>query len=226
MRTRLNEDLIELHGMLEKMGEKVSQAISGCVCALANKDKALATEIISNDKEVNKLEKEIERFCFHMLLIEQPVAYDLRNVSAAMKMITDLERIGDQAADICDIVLHAPDSAISLDYGHISEMSEITVYMVKKSIEAFITTDEDLAKKVCARDDEVDELFAKTKNDIVKLICEQASLGEQALDLLMIAKYFERIGDHATNIAEWAIYSVTGVHKDYNVGMLPTDFIK
>lgn len=218
MRTRLNEELIRLHGMLEEMGGAVETAIEGCTQALAADDKARARTIIENDKNINKLEKEIENLCFHMLLIEQPVAYDLRNVSAAMKMITDMERIGDQAADICDIILHAPASDVSLDYGHISQMAEITIRMVKKSVEAFIKSDAELAKNICLWDDEVDALFSKTKKDIVKLILVKADLGEQAIDMLMIAKYFERIGDHATNIAEWVIYSVTGERKDYNSG--------
>lgn len=219
MRTRLNEDLIQLHCMLEEMGEAVESAIEGCAQALASGNKERAQAIIKNDKNINKLEKKIENFCFHMLLMEQPVAYDLRNVSAAVKMITDMERIGDQAADICDIILHAPDSDVSLDYGHISQMAEITIRMVKKSVEAFIGSDAELAGKVCMWDDEVDALFLKTKNDIVNLIRLKVELGAQAIDMLMIAKYFERIGDHATNVAEWVIYSVTGEHKDYNSGI-------
>ena len=216
MRTRLNEELIKMHGMLETMGDMIEQALEGSVAALANEDMDKAREIIKNDRFVNRQEKEIETLCFRMLLMEQPVAYDLRNVSAAIKMITDMERIGDQAADICDLILHIGKTKIAMDYGHISRMAEVTIQMVKKSIEAFIRSDLDLAKKVCASDDEVDELFLAARRDLIELIRHDVTLSGQAIDMLMIAKYFERIGDHATNIGEWVIYAITGEHKDYN----------
>ncbi len=216
MRTRLNEELIKLHNMLENMGDMIEQALEGSVAALANEDMDKAREIIRNDRLINRQEKDIESLCFKMILMEQPVAYDLRNVSAAIKMITDMERIGDQAADICDLILHIGKTSVALDYGHISRMAEVTIQMVKKSIEAFIKSDLDLAQKVCATDDEVDELFKSARHDLVELIRHDVNLSEQAIDMLMIAKYFERIGDHATNIGEWVIYAITGEHKDYN----------
>lgn len=216
MRTRLNEELIRLHNMLENMGDMIERALEGSVAALAEEDMEKAKDIIRNDRLVNQQEKDIETLCFKMLLMEQPVAYDLRNVSAAIKMITDMERIGDQAADICDLVLHIGKTKIAMDYGHISRMAEVTIQMVKKSIQAFIKSDLDLAKKVCESDDEVDALFKEAKHDLVELIRHDVTLSEQAIDMLMIAKYFERIGDHATNIGEWVIYAITGEHKDYN----------
>lgn len=216
MRTRLNEELIRLHNMLENMGDMIERALEGSVAALAEEDMEKAKDIIRNDRLVNQQEKDIETLCFKMLLMESPVAYDLRNVSAAIKMITDMERIGDQAADICDLVLHIGKTKIAMDYGHISRMAEVTIQMVKKSIQAFIKSDLDLAKKVCESDDEVDALFKEAKHDLVELIRHDVTLSEQAIDMLMIAKYFERIGDHATNIGEWVIYAITGEHKDYN----------
>lgn len=216
MRTRLNEELIRLHNMLENMGDMIERALEGSVAALAEEDMEKAKDIIRNDRLVNQQEKDIETLCFKMLLMESPVAYDLRNVSAAIKMITDMERIGDQAADICDLVLHIGKTRIAMDYGHISRMAEVTIQMVKKSIQAFIKSDLDLAKKVCESDDEVDALFKEAKHDLVELIRHDVTLSEQAIDMLMIAKYFERIGDHATNIGEWVIYAITGEHKDYN----------
>ncbi len=216
MRTRLNEELIRLHNMLENMGDMIERALEGSVAALAEEDMEKAKDIIRTDRLVNQQEKDIETLCFKMLLMEQPVAYDLRNVSAAIKMITDMERIGDQAADICDLVLHIGKTKIAMDYGHISRMAEVTIQMVKKSIQAFIKSDLDLAKKVCESDDEVDALFKEAKHDLVELIRHDVTLSEQAIDMLMIAKYFERIGDHATNIGEWVIYAITGEHKDYN----------
>lgn len=216
MRTRLNEELIRLHNMLENMGDMIERALEGSVVALAEEDMEKAKDIIRNDRLVNQQEKDIETLCFKMLLMESPVAYDLRNVSAAIKMITDMERIGDQAADICDLVLHIGKTRIAMDYGHISRMAEVTIQMVRKSIQAFIKSDLDLAKKVCESDDEVDALFKEAKHDLVELIRHDVTLSEQAIDMLMIAKYFERIGDHATNIGEWVIYAITGEHKDYN----------
>ena len=216
MRTRLNEELIRLHNMLENMGDMIERALEGSVAALAEEDMEKAKDIIRNDRLVNQQEKDIETLCFKMHFMESPVAYDLRNVSAAIKMITDMERIGDQAADICDLVLHIGKTKIAMDYGHISRMAEVTIQMVKKSIQAFIKSDLDLAKKVCESDDEVDALFKEAKHDLVELIRHDVTLSEQAIDMLMIAKYFERIGDHATNIGEWVIYAITGEHKDYN----------
>lgn len=216
MRTRLNEELIRLHTMLENMGDMIERALEGSVAALAEEDMEKAKDIIRNDRLVNQQEKDIETLCFKMLLMESPVAYDLRNVSAAIKMITDMERIGDQAADICDLILHIGKTRIAMDYGHISRMAEVTIQMVRKSIQAFIKSDLDLAKKVCESDDEVDALFKEAKHDLVELIRHDVTLSEQAIDMLMIAKYFERIGDHATNIGEWVIYAITGEHKDYN----------
>lgn len=214
MRTKLNEELLKLHSMLEEMGDMIERALEGSVRALADGDMDKAKEIIRNDALINNQEKEIESLCFKMILMEHPVAYDLRNVSAAMKMITDMERIGDNAADICELILHTGKTETAMDYGHISGMAKVTIRMVKKSIEAFIKRDLELARKVCVSDDEVDELFQSAKNDLVELIRHDVNKSEQAIDMLMIAKYFERIGDHATNIGEWVIYSINGEYKE------------
>lgn len=213
MRSRLNEELIQLHTLLEEMGDMIEEALEGSVKALATEDFESARAIIENDININRQQRDIEALCYKMLLTEQPVAYDLRSISTALKMVTDMERIGDQAADICSLVLHSGKTETAMDYGHISRMAEVTIKMVKNSIKAFITTDLDLAKAVCANDDEVDDLFKKAQNDLVELIRHDVSKSEQAIDMLMIAKYFERIGDHATNIGEWVIYSITGERK-------------
>lgn len=213
MRSRLNEELIQLHTLLEEMGDMIEEALEGSVKALATEDFESAKTIIENDITINRQQRDIEALCYKMLLTEQPVAYDLRSISTALKMVTDMERIGDQAADICSLILHSGKTETAMDYGHISHMAEVTIKMVKNAIKAFITTDLDLAKAVCANDDEVDDLFKKAQNDLVELIRHDISKSEQAIDMLMIAKYFERIGDHATNIGEWVIYSITGERK-------------
>lgn len=210
MRTKLNDELILLHSKLEEMGDMIEVAIENGVKALSAEDMEKAKAVIANDVNINRQEKEIESLCFKMLLMQQPVAYDLRAVTAALKMVTDMERIGDQAADICELILHAGKTETAMDYGHISRMAEVTIGMVKKSIEAFIKRDLTLAIKVCESDDEVDELFLEAKHDLVELIRHDIDKSEQAVDMLMIAKYFERIGDHATNIGEWVVYSICG----------------
>ena len=216
MREKLNEQLIQLHSMLEEMGDMIENAISSSVETMQKQDTERANKIILGDEQINRQEKAIESLCFHLILTQQPVAYDLRNISAALKMITDMERIGDHAADICELVIHIGKTDVALDYGHISRMAEATISMVNRSIDAFIRSDLALAQAVCRMDDEVDELFDAAKHDLVELIRHDVARSEQAIDMLMIAKYFERIGDHATNIAEWVVYSITGEHKNDN----------
>ncbi|MCL2709054.1 MAG: phosphate signaling complex protein PhoU [Defluviitaleaceae bacterium] len=217
MRTRFDEQLAALNEALIEMAEAVERAIADAGRALIDKDMELARRIISQDDEIDAREKEIENLCLKLILRQQPVAGDLRLVSSILKMLTDLERIGDHASDISEINLLLEGKPYIKKLEHIPQMAEITMGMVKDSIRAFVDKDIELAKEVIGRDDEVDELFATVKNDLIKLINENPDNGDQAIDLIMIAKYFERIGDHATNIAEWFIFSMTGVHKDYKV---------
>ena len=213
MRNRFDEQLFELNREIIEMGAMCEGAIATAARALSTGDVELASTVITNGSAIDQMERVIENRCMKLLLHQQPVARDLRLISAALKMITDMERIGDQAEDIAEIVIslngHTMDG-IKL----IEEMAQATIEMVTSSVDAFIKKDVDLAKKVLAQDDIVDDYFSKTKYDIISLISENPSDGEFALDLLMVSKYFERIGDHATNIAEWVIYAVTGVQKE------------
>ncbi|MBQ2287635.1 MAG: phosphate signaling complex protein PhoU [Lachnospiraceae bacterium] len=211
MRNRFDEQLFELNRELIEMGSMCEEAIAQVAKALTTGDVELAKQIKEDGSGIDQMEREIERRCMKLLLHQQPVARDLRVISAALKMITDMERIGDMAEDIAEIVVfmdgHTMDSMeIVLD------MALETSKMVNASIEAFVKKDIVLAKEVLVQDDVVDDYFLRIKNDIISLISENANAGGFALDLLMISKYFERIGDHATNIAEWVIYSVTGTH--------------
>lgn len=211
MRNRFDEQLFELNRELIEMGSMCEEAIAQVAKALTTGDVELAKQIKEDGSGIDQMEREIERRCMKLLLHQQPVARDLRVISAALKMITDMERIGDMAEDIAEIVVfmdgHTMDSMeIVLD------MALETSKMVNASIEAFVKKDIVLAKEVLVQDDVVDDYFLGIKNDIISLISENANAGGFALDLLMISKYFERIGDHATNIAEWVIYSVTGTH--------------
>ena len=187
------------------------EAIASVAKALTTGDVELAKKILADSSGIDQMERDIERRCMKLLLHQQPVARDLRLISAALKMITDMERIGDQAEDIADIVM-ALNGRTMDGMKLVIEMAQETGKMVNESVDAFVKKDVELAKQVLAEDDIVDDYFSKIKSDIISLISGNANDGEFALDLLMIAKYFERIGDHATNIAEWVIYSVTGKH--------------
>ena len=213
MRNRFDEQLFELNREIIEMGAMCEEAIASAVKALTTGNLELASSVKTNAGAIDQMERDIESRCMKLLLHQQPVARDLRLISAALKMITDMERIGDQAEDIADIVL-------SLD-GHsteslklIEEMARETIGMVTASVDAFVKKDVELAKQVIKQDDIVDAYFSGAKRGIISMIAENPTDGEFALDLLMISKYFERIGDHATNIAEWVIYSVTGEHKE------------
>ena len=213
MRNRFDEQLFELNREIIEMGAMCEEAIAYAAKALSSGDIALAAKVKNNGVAIDQKERDIESRCMKLLLHQQPVARDLRLISAALKMITDMERIGDQAEDIAEIV--------SFLNGHtmegvklIEEMARETIEMVTDSVDAFVRKDVALAESVLSHDDVVDDYFDKMKQDIICLIAENSADGEFALDLLMISKYFERIGDHATNIAEWVIYSVTGIHKE------------
>ena len=213
MRNRFDEQLFEMNRDLIEMGAMCEEAIASAVKALTKNDKELAENVKKTGGLIDQMERDIESRCMKLLLHQQPVARDLRAISAALKMITDMERIGDQAEDIAEMVLYTADHNME-DFDIIEEMARETVKMVTDSVDAFVKKDVELAQDVIKRDDIVDNYFSKVKYDIIKLIAENRTDGELALDLLMISKYFERIGDHATNIAEWVIYSVTGTHKE------------
>ena len=213
MREKYMRQLELLSKLLTEMGQMVEKAIEKAIRALISQDEELAKEAIRYDEEIDDKEKEIQSLCLKLLLCQQPVAKDLRFISAALKMITDLERIGDQAADISELAVELSNQEYIKNLEHIKQMAVETTDMVIKSINAYVASDEKAAKDVIEHDDVVDELFVTVKNELIALINEDVKNGGQAADLLMITKYFERIGDHATNIAEWVIYSVTGTHK-------------
>lgn len=213
MRNRFDEQLYELNREIIEMGAMCEEAIALASKALTTGDVELADMVRSDSYAIDQMERDIENLCMNLLLHQQPVARDLRLISAALKMITDMERIGDQAEDIAEIVSFMNGRTVE-EIGLIEEMAHETIKMVTASVDAFVKKDVETAKKVIAQDDVVDDYFSKVKYSIINLITENSADGEYALDLLMISKYFERIGDHATNIAEWVIYSVTGVHKE------------
>lgn len=213
MRNRFDRQLGQLNNELIEMGNLIEQAIQTAVHALAAKDVKAAKDAIEFDQEVDRQEREIESLCMKLLLQQQPVAKDLRLVSAALKMITDMERIGDHAADISEITILLADEPYIKDLILIPRMAMETTLMVTHSVEAFVQKDLKLAQSVIDHDDVVDDLFNEVKASLIQLIQTNADHSGQAADLLMIAKYFERIGDHATNIAEWVIYSITGQHQ-------------
>lgn len=215
MRNRFDEQLTYLNNELITMGALCEEAISGCVKYLTENDTAMRDTAIEADKQIDQKERDIERLCMRLLMQQQPVATDLRVISSAMKMISDMERIGDQASDITEIVKHIKDSSIE-EKTHISDMARATIRMVTDSVESFVKKDINLAKKVIKSDDEVDALFDKVKNELIGAVHQSEDSTGALIDLLMIAKYFERIGDHAENIAEWVIYSITGHHANFS----------
>ena len=213
MRNRFDQQLFELNRELIEMGAMCEEAIASAAKALSTGDTELAAKVCENSSAIDQMERDIEGRCMKLLLHQQPVARDLRQISAALKMITDMERIGDQAEDIAEIVTFLNGRTME-GVELIGEMARATIEMVMSSVDAFVKKDVELAEQVIAQDDVVDDYFSKVKYGIISMITENSTDGEFALDLLMIAKYFERIGDHATNIAEWVIYSVTGKHKE------------
>ena len=213
MRNRFDEQLFELNREIIEMGAMCEEAIASTVKALTTGDTELADRVKVNGGAIDQMERDIEGRCMKLLLHQQPVAKDLRLISAALKMITDMERIGDQAEDIAEIVTFLNGHTME-GMELIENMARETIEMVTASVDAFVKKDVELAQKVINKDDIVDDYFSRVKCDIITMIAENPVDGEFALDLLMIAKYFERIGDHATNIAEWVIYSITGTHKE------------
>jgi phosphate transport system protein len=215
MRNKFNEQLKELNEMLIEMGALAERSIAIVTHALKKQDAEMAKGTIALEKEIDEKEKEIEQLCLRLLLQQQPVARDLRLISAALKMITDLERIGDQARDISELTILLSDKIYIKEIDHIPQMAAATVKMVTDSIESFVKRDVDLAYSVIESDDIVDDLFKTVRGDLIDLIRSDSADGEQIIDLLMIAKYFERIGDHAVNVCEWVVFAITGKHPSY-----------
>ena len=213
MRNRFDEQLDQLNSHLLEMGALIERSIQNATQALIEQSVSAAREAITADRDIDQKEREIESLCIKLLLQQQPVAKDLRLISAAHKMITDMERIGDQAADISDIVIYIADQPYIKELVHLPQMGQKAIQMVRGSLDAYVNKDLALAQSVMAMDDEIDDLFTVVKAELIKQIHHDAETGEQAMDLLMIAKYYERIGDHAQNIAEWVEYALTGKHK-------------
>lgn len=213
MRSRFDEQLALLNKEMIEMGALCEEIISKVLKALTEEDSVLLSGIASLGADIDRKERTIETLCLKLLLQQQPVAKDLRQISAALKMITDMERIGDQAEDIAEItpfVTNRPEMVDTL----LHEMATASIKMVTDSVDAFVEHNVELARKVVSDDDIVDNYFNLIKQALIREIAEEPKEGECSVDLLMIAKYFERIGDHATNIAEWVVFSVTGVHKE------------
>ena len=212
MRTHFDEQLRELNRDLTRMGALCEDALTQVVRALTESDQEALNHISALDPEIDRMERRIENACLQLLLQQQPVARDLRQISAALKMITDMERIGDQAEDIAEIIPFLGGRTVDA-CNDLCRMAGAATKMVTDSVDAFVRRDLNLARAVMQQDDGVDQDFARIKAGLIQLIRQDASEGEYALDLLMIAKYLERIGDHATNIAEWVEYTLTGVHR-------------
>ena len=213
MRNVYNKQLDQLKQMLMEMGGMIGSAIVKAIRALKDQDKELAGKAIAGDEDIDQKERDIESLCLKLLLHQQPVAEDLRLISAAMRMIGDMERIGDHAADISEITIHMAGTPYIKELAHIPQMAQIAIGMVNRAVDAFINKDLGLAMSVIEQDDKVDELFKTVRSELIDLNRSDGVNNEQALDLLMIAKYIERIGDHAENIAEWVVFSITGEHK-------------
>lgn len=214
VRNKFERELDKLNNDLDLMGELVTVAIENSLKSLRNCDLLMAKQVIKGDHEVNEMEKAIERHCISLLLRQQPVASDLRLISTALKMITDLERIGDHAADIAEITLAYCESEHARNtFETTTKMAEETIVMVKKALRAFRDGDLSMADEVIRADDKVDDYFASVRDLVVLEIQEKTESPQNLIDILMIAKYLERIGDHAENVAEWVVYSITGKHE-------------
>lgn len=216
-RTEFDHELEILHLDMIRMGGLIEDAIDKSIDALEKRDRDLAARVIENDKQIDDLERVIETQCLRLLLKQQPVAKDLRAISTALKMITDMERIGDHASDIADLMLRFGEEPYIRALEHIPLMAGIASSMVKDSVTAFVKSDVALSHEIMARDDEVDSLFETVKRDIIEILVHLPEQANQCIDFMMIAKYLERIGDHAVNIAEWVVFFVTGEHKDTKI---------
>lgn len=213
MRIHFDEQLERLNEEIINMGTLIEQAIGMAVEALIKQDVDKAKKAMEFDEEVDHQEKVIETLCLKLLLQQQPVAKDLRVISAALKMITDMERIGDHATDISDLAIQLSGLPHIEQLTHIEQMAKETMVMLIQGLEAYVEQNYEKAEEVIAHDDLIDDLFEEVKHELIDIIQKNSDCAGQAADLLMVAKYFERIGDHATNIAEWVIFSITGKHE-------------
>lgn len=213
MRNKFDGQLEELNNQLIQMGELCEKAIFAAVKALFDNNNNILKDVFEYDRNIDQKERDIESLCMRLLLQQQPVAKDLRIISSALKMISDMERIGDQASDIAEIIKYIGDNETKSKI-HIRDMAFAAIKMVTDSIQSFVRKDITIAHRVIQYDDTVDELFVKVKNELIELVSSDKANGEFCLDLLMIAKYLERIGDHAVNIAQWVEYSITGTYLD------------
>ena len=214
--SRFEKQLNTLNQQMVQMGSMVEQSIEMAVSALVTKDSEKAHNVIEYAADVSNQERQIEGMCMKLLLCQQPVASDLRMISSALKMITDMERIAVQSAEISELTIRMEETPYIKKLEHVQQMAKETILMVVKSIDAFVNKDLELAQEVISMDDVVDDLFIKIKQELIGLINQDAGNGEQATDLLIIGKYFERIGDHAVNIAQWVTFSITGEHGEIN----------
>ena len=212
IRKQYDSDLEALKTALVEMGQNAAEAVENALEALCTADTAAAQKIVQGDDRINNMERDIEHRCMALLLRQQPVAGDLRHISTAMKVVTDIERMGDHASDIAEIIPFFL-SHNTFDCTLVCRMAQQASSMVTQSVDAFVRRDVDLARSITKQDDLVDEDFSNVKQALISAIAREPGQGEVALDLLMIAKYFERIGDHAVNLSEWVEFSVTGVHK-------------
>ena len=217
MRAEYDRQLRELEEELFDMGSMCQQAVAFSGAVLIGDDETLREQVCSLEMEIDKKDRQIENICTGLLLRQTPVAGDLRFVSAALKIVSDMERIGDQAADIAELSRYISETPL-LEKVHISDICCVVMNMVTDSVEALVKKDEILARKVIGDDDIADELFVRIKEELVSLIQENRTEPQEILDLLMAAKYFERVGDHAVNIAEWVEFIVTGMHDDRECG--------
>lgn len=215
VRKLFEEELADLKTELVEMCRLTEKMIDNAITALVNRDRELGKSISQSDKRVDDYEMDIEKRCMRILLKQQPVAKDFREVSTALKMITDIERFGDQASDIGDIVYTMPGDRYIKKLEHITAMGNLAMKMVRESVNSFIENNEKLADEVIALDDKMDELFLTVKNELIELIKQDGANGDQAIELMMVAKYLERIGDHAVNVAEWTKFNETGVHEKF-----------
>ena len=213
MRKYYDLQLRRLNDELTEMGALIETAIEYATDALLNKKIEKAQKVKGYEKEIDQKEKDIESLCIKLILHQQPVAKDLRQISAALKMITDMERVGDQAEDLSELAVLLADVPVQMSTQHIAKMAQASAKMVTAGVDAFVKRDVNLAISVCESDDVVDNPFNIVRSDLIDLIRKDAKAGSSALDLLMAAKYYERIGDHAVNIAEWVIFSITGTHR-------------
>ncbi len=210
MRLKFEEQLKQLNNEMTNLGSMIEQAIQGAINAFLAQDVEAAKKIMDEDSQIDHEQKKIENICFNLLIQQQPVAKDLRNITAALKMVTDMERIGDHAADISEITIMSADMPYKFDTDKIKKMAGEAIQMLLRAIEAYVEKDVEKARRVIAHDDVVDDLFLQVKRQLVDIMKSNPDYEEHAADMLMIDKYLERIGDHATNIAEWVIFSISG----------------